>query len=166
MGQRLEDFLEASGEELDTFAARAGVEPHRLYAIVTGEERADLTCARRIVLAAGGGLALEDILDGADGADIIDGDFGAATEPLDVARLSLAVAPELQGLGPEFCEAAVEAIANTYDALGPVTSRQGPDRLLQALRAVLEEIRRECGVRSPQSEIETAARLSARRYFG
>ena len=40
-------------------------------------------------------------------------------------------------------EIAAEAIANTHAALRPVTTREGPARLTQALRPVLEEILRE-----------------------
>lgn len=172
MAHPIAEYLEASGDTLEAFAGRAGMEIVRLKSILSGAETPDLLAARRILAAAGGGVTIEAIYEASDIA-VFDAARACAPDALDPERLASALSEALGLLDPRLADvsggaiarAAADAVANTYDALAGVTSRRGGDRLAQALRGVLEEILRDFGAPPPVAALEAAARLAAQKYL-
>lgn len=162
------EYLAASGEALDDFAARAGVSPARLAAIISHAVTPALADARRLAAATGGACVLEDFYRDSP-ARVVDALGARRSGPPDAERLAEAVrqalavlAPDLAaGGGADLAGAAADAVLNTYDALGGVTGGAAEDRLARALRAVLEEILRDCGAPRTVEETAATARLLA-----
>lgn len=167
MPHPLEDYLAAAGDRVEDFAARVGVEAARLRRVIAGEEAPDPALARRIVEAAGGAVLFESLYGGEVAA------FPARDdEAIDPVRLAPLVEAALRETGMAEADAvlaapvAAEAIADACAALARVTTRRGPDRLLQALRPVFAEILTETpDLCVPSDALDRAAALAAQRYF-
>ena len=95
-------------------------------------------------------------------------------EELDRARIETALAIVInhlaqhdeRSLSPQIFALAAEAVVNTYVALSTVTTRQGADRLLQALRPVLAEIAKDFVDESlSRAALDEGARLATDFYF-
>ncbi len=152
-----------------------GASRQSLYRIFSGVRAPKPMLARRIVGATGGAVTL-DMLYGDKArasAEIIG--FRPREEELllDGERLNLAIAVVINHLRAEDCApvgndllaVAADAVVNTYAALARLTTRQGPARLAQALRPVLEEILKETGSAPAPSALERRAELAAELYF-
>lgn len=154
-------YLAAAGETADAFARRAQVSPRFLADMLSRRVTPDLSAARRIVAATGGGVTIEDLLS-ADGARV--DDLAPRARRLNESLLSAAievVAPECFGQNsPE--AAAISAFASdAYAALAGFTARR-IDRLVEALVPPLEERFRGLLLRRDPA---AAARHMARLYF-
>lgn len=171
----LKQYLADLQESVTDFSVRVGASRQTLYRIINGRQSPKPALARRIVEATGGAVTLNDLFACEDGETAIlswPGDH--AESELDNHRLKLALAIVFNHLtaadAPDpparFIVIAAEAAANTFAALSPVTTRQGPARLTQALRPVLEEILRECADPvPPQSAIDRGAQLATDLYY-
>ncbi len=171
----LKRYLSDLQESVADFSARVGASRQTLYRIINGRQSPKPALARRIVEATGGAVSLGDLFepDAAQGK-ILPLPAGRNELELDNHRLKLALAIVFNHLTaqgapdpPERSVAiAAEAAANTYAALRPVTTRQGPARLTQALRPVLEEILRECADPVPPAgAIDRGAQLATELYY-
>ncbi|MAW82071.1 MAG: hypothetical protein CMI63_17680 [Parvularcula sp.] len=171
----LKQYLRDVEEGFQDFAARVGVSRQTLYRIVSGAQAPKPMLARRIVEATGGAVTLDMLYGGAacGGAEVV-GFTARQEEPLlDPERLRLAVAVVINHLraeedaapGAAMLAIAAEAAVHTYAALSPLTTRQGPARLAQALRPVLEEILKESGGVPAPSALDRGAELAAELYF-
>lgn len=134
-----------------TFAKLIGIDADRLARMLSGIEAVETPLAQRMIDATGGALNLDDLIRQAPGAGaVVDmrSRFAAEAPEIDVQRLTGVLAVLLPGLvggarraGDEHLpRLAADAAANTYAALSTVTTRRGPDRLIQALRPVFAEI--------------------------
>ncbi|WP_425409944.1 helix-turn-helix transcriptional regulator [Hyphococcus sp.] len=170
----LKQYLSELEEPVQYFAERIGASRQTLYRIVNGMQAPKPALARRIVEATGGAVTL-DVLYGGDApgsAEIISLDPRSQEPLLDHERLMCAIAVVINHFlpgdtrltPPETMDVAAEAVANTYSALAKVTTRQGPARLEQALRPVLEEILKECGGVPAPAALDRGAELAARLY--
>ena len=151
----LKQYLRDMDEELQVFAARVGVSRHTIYRLISGANQPRPALARRIVEATGGSVSFEDLyISHAAPTNFTlrpktpNGQATIGEEALDPARIEMALAIVINHLAqhdqapvaPQIFPLAAEAVINTYVALSTVTTRQGADRLLQALRPVLAEI--------------------------
>ena len=172
----LKQYLKDMQESVSDFAARVGASRQTLYRIINGRQSPKPALARRIVEATGGAVSLDALFSGPDEprGKIIALRAGGDDEGLDHHRLKLALAivinhltaPDAPDPADRAIEIAAEAAANTYAALRPVTTRQGPDRLTQALRPVLEEILRECADPvPPPGAMDRGAELATELYY-
>ncbi|GJL91900.1 helix-turn-helix domain-containing protein [Hyphococcus sp.] len=171
----LKHYLTDVQERVQDFAERVGASRQTLYRIFSGVQAPKPMLARRIVEATGGAVTLDMLYGGEapSSAEII-GFHAHEDEPLlDSERLRLAIAVVINHLraedsapvGNEMLAVAAEAAVNTYAALARLTTRQGPARLAQALRPVLEEILKETGGAPAPSALERGAELAAELYF-
>ncbi len=141
-------YLEDTATAPDAFARLIGLDRRTFGEYLSGARVIKSDIARRIVDACGGALALEDILGAEDPVLDLRARMQSAGPEIDIARLAEALAPVLPLLlggarraGDQHLPSlAAEAAAHTYAALSTITTRQGPDRLTQALRPVFEEI--------------------------
>lgn len=174
MPHPLKDYIAATGDTLTAFAARIGVSRRTLSRIIARERAPRPEIARRIVEATGGAVSMAALF-GADESAVPDL-AGRRLEESDVdvallaqvLRHTLERVSEGRGRPPAdaLIEAAAEAVANTYAAMTAVTTRRGPDRLVQALRPVLEEILKDCpGLRLPRARLDEAARQASILYL-
>lgn len=172
----LKQYLTDLQESVTDFSVRVGTSRQTLYRIINGRQTPKPALARRIVEATGGAVSLNDLFAGGGGgeATIISWPAEQAEPALDNHRLKLALAIVFNHLTavdapdppPRAIDIAAEATSNTYAALSPVTTRQGPARLTQALRPVLEEILRECADPvPPQGAIDHGAQLATDLYY-
>lgn len=166
----LAQYLEASGRTLEEFAAEIDAPASAIRAAFAGAPL-PLALARRAVAACGGAVALSDLA----GASLVDarGLVGDGEQDIDVAALERALSPHLAGLlggarragDRALARLGAEAAANTYLALA-VTGRSREDRLVLALRPVLQEILEDCGAPPPAPEtLADAATATASTYF-
>ena len=171
----LKQYLADLQESVTDFSVRVGASRQTLYRIINGRQSPKPALARRIVEATGGAVSLDDLFVGGGGeATILSWPAEPADTALDNHRLKLALAIVFNHLTAadapdppsQAIAIAAEAISNTYAALSPVTTRQGPARLTQALRPVLEEILRECADPvPPQGAIDRGAQLATELYY-
>lgn len=171
----LKRYLTEVKEPVKDFAARVGASRQTLYRIIGGAQAPKPALARRIVEATGGAVTLGAIYQRRDkrSGDIVR--FRARREEalLNRERIKLAMAtvvnhmnPQATAISDDMAEIAAEAVVNTYAALSIVTTRQGPDRLRQALRPVLEEILRECSDSAPPAKtLDQGADLATQLYY-
>ncbi len=171
----LKQYLTDLQESVTDFSVRVGASRQTLYRIINGRQSPKPALARRIVEATGGAVSLNDLFEcsGAQAA-ILSLPVERADSELDNHRLKLALAIVFNHLTaqdapdppPRSIAIAAEAASNTYAALSPVTTRQGPARLTQALRPVLEEILRECADPVPPGPaMDRGARLATELYY-
>lgn len=170
----LKRYLHDVEERVQDFAERVGASRQTLYRIIAGAQAPKPLLARRIVEATGGAVSLAMLYGEVPGAaEIIAMPTAAEAGALDAGRLRLAMAVVINHLrphqaapvSPETLDIAAEAAANTYAALSPLTTRQGPSRLAQALRPVIEEILKESGGVPALSALDRGAELAAELYF-
>jgi DNA-binding XRE family transcriptional regulator len=171
----LKQYLQDIDETIQDFAQRVGASRQTLYRIIGGNQTPKPALARRIVEATGAAVAFEALYHGDPAQGEVVGLRAEYDAPLlEQDRLKVSLAIVINHLSPqdrqsppdEAVEIAAEAVVNTYAALSPVTTRQGPDRLRQALRPVLEEILREfSGSPPPPSALDRGAELAAQLYF-
>ncbi len=170
----LKQYLREVEEGFQDFSARVGVSRQTLYRIVSGVQAPRPMLARRIVEATGGAVTLAMLYgDASAGADVVSLNAGGDETPLDQERLRLALAVVINHLRAEedapvssdMMAVAAEAAVNTYAALSRLTTCQGPARLAQALRPVLEEILKESGGVPAPAALDRGAELAAELYF-
>ncbi len=169
----LKKYLSDLQEPVADFSARVGVSRQTLYRIINRKQSPKPALARRIVEATGGAVSLSDLW-GVSTGKIVPFPVAQGETVLDNHRLKLALSIVFNHLTaqgvpdpPDLSIAiAAEAAANTYAALSRVTTRQGPARLTQALRPVLEEILRECADPVPPAvAIDRGAQLATELYY-
>jgi len=167
----LRRYLTELEEPVQDFARRVGVSRQTLYRIITGSQSPKPGLARRIVEATGRAVSFEALYDRPDQSS---GACDASDEERqlehDRIRQSLAIvahhlAPDSATVPEDAFEIAAEAVLNTYVALSNVTTRQGHDRLYQALRPVLEEILREYLGPISRSDLDRGAKLATQLYY-
>lgn len=162
----LEDYIAASGDSPACFAARVGASASALEAVMSGEG-VDLALARRIVDATEGAVSLADVM----GEGLADFMSAKADDAIDAAVLAAALRPALERLAdgpvsPTLARVGAEAAAGAHAALARVTSRRGADRLVQALRPVLQEMLQGWpGPAVPHDRLERAAEDAAALYY-
>ena len=171
----LKVYLSELQESVVDFSARVGVSRQTLYRIINGQQSPKPALARRIVEATGGAVSLGDLFEPDAAQATIVALPGAQSETvLDNHRLKFALSIVFNHLTAQDAPdppdrsiaIAAEAAANTYAALSTVTTRQGPARLTQALRPVLEEILRECADPVPPTvAIDRGAQLATELYY-
>lgn len=171
----LKTYLRETRTSPAAFAKLIGLDAEHFERLLAGETPINPCVAQRMVDATGGALLLEDLtVEDECASAMIDlrGRFAAEAADIDVERLAEILSrllPALIGgarrMGDEHLpKLAAEAAANTYAALSTVTTRRGPDRLIQALRPVFLEILEELAApartrRRLQETIEKAAEL-------
>ncbi|GJL96083.1 MAG: hypothetical protein DHS20C05_24880 [Hyphococcus sp.] len=172
----LRRYLREVQEPVQEFAVRVGASRQTLYRIIGGKQAPKPALARRIVEATGGTVPLDALYkSGAVNAGAVVVMLSDKNETLlETARLRQAIAMVVDHMTPpdspeppeDASSIAAEAVANTYSALSKVTTRQGPDRLRQALRPVLEEILQEFGASPPSaSALDRGTELAAQIYY-
>ncbi|PQA89631.1 helix-turn-helix transcriptional regulator [Hyphococcus luteus] len=170
----LKRYLHDVEERVQDFADRVGVSRQTLYRIIAGVQAPKPLLARRIAEATGGAVSLAALYgEVRGGADILAMPATPEEALLDASRLRLAMAVVINHLrpeeaapaAPETLDIAAEATVNTYAALSRLTTRQGPARLAQALRPVLEEILKETGGVPSLSALDRGAELASELYF-
>ena len=169
----LKSYLSDVEEPLQAFAERVGASRQTLYRVMNGVHTPKPVLAARIVEATGGAITFDMIYGDTvqNGAEIINLKPNADQDLLNYQRLHIAMTIVINHLTPKNVDAdedlvhvAVEAAINTYAALSTVTTRQGADRLSQALRPVLEETLQELKVPLSVSAVERGADLAAQLY--
>ena len=171
----LREYLKDVDEPIQDFARRVGASRQTLYRIIAGRQTPKPPLARRIVEATGGAVSFETLYrgQGFDNGEVVGLNAGAEEPLLDGERIRLALAIVINHLTPKdspeppehAVDVAAEAVVNTYAALSAVTTRQGPDRLCQALRPVLEEILRDYSAPPPPLALERGAELATDLYY-
>ena len=171
----LKQYLSDVNESIQDFGTRVGASRQTLYRIIHGQQAPKPALARRIVEATGGDVTFEVLYpgSGANNGEVIDLAGENSADAPDHERLRLALAIVVNHLTPQDAASvpddtvaiAAEAVANTYMALSSVTTRQGPDRLCQALRPVLEEILRENLETIAPAALDQGASLATQLYF-
>lgn len=157
------------------FAKLIGLDADRLERMLAGDEAVDQGVARRMVDATGGALLLEEISNAGE-LSVVDmrAEFVAVTAEIDADVLTVVLEKTLPALiggarrkGDDCLPAlAADAAVNTYAALSTITTRRGPDRMIQALRPVFAEILEDLSApASARQRLEGAARKSAELYF-
>jgi transcriptional regulator with XRE-family HTH domain len=171
MAHPLKVYIESSADTVAGFARRIGVARQTISRIIAGQQTPKPELARRIAEATGGAVPFE-IFYGVQVADLAE--RRVFEEELDVDLLAPILrfvlrtiadpsAPAPRG---DTIDVAAEAVANTHAALARVTTRRGPDRLAQALRPVLEEIRKESPeLLLPLERLDEAAASAGALYF-
>jgi predicted phage gp36 major capsid-like protein len=173
MTHPLSAYIRETGDTIEAFARRIGVEADVVKRIADDREAPEPTLARRIADVTGGALSFEQLMEGRSAVVL---DFQArrgADSALDLRRLSEAIARSLAALGPASAaipmaavHVAAEATDHTYAALARVTTRQGPARLAQALQPVLQGILEDFGGLPERAEqIADAANSASQFYF-
>jgi DNA-binding XRE family transcriptional regulator len=149
----LKQYLQDIDETIQDFAQRVGASRQTLYRIIGGNQTPKPALARRIVEATGAAVAFEALYHGDPAQGEVVGLRAEYDAPLlEQDRLKVSLAIVINHLSPqdrqsppdEAVEIAAEAVVNTYAALSPVTTRQGPDRLRQALWIGVLNWRRNC----------------------
>ncbi|MGE0409170.1 MAG: helix-turn-helix domain-containing protein [Amphiplicatus sp.] len=166
----LKDYIVSSGDSIAGFARRIGVSRQSVFRIIAGRQTPKPALARRIVEATGGAVSFETFY----GARVADLSARRGEEGLNPDLLALVLRYVLgrvvatpAPLAPAMIDAAAEAVVNTHAALSKITTRRGPDRLAQALRPVLEEIRKEYPeLRLRPERLDEAANAAGDLYFG
>lgn len=172
----LRKYLNEMQESVADFGARVGASRQTLYRLINGRQSPKPALARRIVEATGGAVTLDVLfsVDGPDTAKVVAFAGNDEALDLDLHRLKLSLSIVINHLTAQDApdppdkaiEIAAEATANTYAALSPVTTRQGPARLTQALRPVLEEILQEyADPPPPAGALDRGAQLATDLYF-
>ena len=149
--EALAAYIRETGTTPKAFARSVGIEPEHFGRILAGEASVDLSLAQRIVDIAGGAIVISDLLASPAGAAaVVDLRSRLAAESLEIdtdrlCEILTALLPKLVGgsrrAGDEHLpRLAADAAAHTYAALSTVTTRCGPDRLIQALLPVFAEI--------------------------
>ncbi len=170
----LKQYLKDVEEPLQDFARRVGVSRQTLYRIISGRQAPKPALAKRIVEATGRVVSFEMLYkNGAQKAKIVDISDGYEAPPLDQTRLKSVLSIVVNHLTaddqfspPETAiDIAADAVLNTYIALSTVTTRQGPNRLQQALRPVLGEILREYSDQVPETLLDQGAAFATQLYF-
>lgn len=144
----LQAFLDATGESADDFARRTGADAGLLARVAAGEAAPDPKLARLIVEASAGELGFEDVYlnidpDGAELIDISD----RIDRRIDAPNMYKAAAITLRQVfaddpdraNDDLVIAVVRAVELTLATLAKISSRQGSDRLVQALHPILAE---------------------------
>lgn len=166
-------YLTNVRETIGDFSARVGVSRQTLYRIMSGSQAPKPALARRIVEATGGAVTLETLYHQSPQLDSV-GSPPHMAAPLNAERLRVSLAIVIDHLSPknapelpeEVIDLASAAVNNTYIALAPVTTREGPDRLRQALKPVLEELlRSRSSTGAPHSALEKGAACAAQLYY-
>lgn len=166
MTHPLEEYLAAAGESPSAFASRLGVDAGAIIRILGGGAPATPVLARRIVEACAGAVTFDDLY--AAGARVSDLAARRANDKAaaDVELLAAVIGLVLPEAPIEAVETAAEAAANAYEALGRITDRRGPDRLVQVLRPVLEEIPKDFPAHPiPPARLAEAPCRAAQLYF-
>jgi len=172
----LRQYLGDVKETVQNFSARVGISRQTLYRIVNDRQAPKPALARRIVEATGGVVSFDALYRArGGGAEIValerTADEGNA---LDFRRILMSLSVVANQLTPQCAkgppeqalEIAAEAAINTFVALEKVTTRQGPDRLRQALRPVLEEILTEyLAFAPPAAALDEGANLASIIYY-
>lgn len=172
----LRRYLKDVREPVQDFAVRVGASRQTLYRIISGTQTPKPALAHRIVQATGGTVSLAALYQSGktDTGVIVDLLSDKSALLLDTDRLRQAIAVVVEHMTPpgsyeppdETAHIAAEAVANTYAALSRVTTRQGPDRLRQALRPVLEEILQEFGGSLPPPiALDRGTELATQIYY-
>jgi DNA-binding XRE family transcriptional regulator len=174
----LKQYLADVQESVADFGVRVGASRQTLYRIINGRQSPKPALARRIVEATGGAVMFDALFPRPESKGEGRGEIAPLMmregAELDHQRLKVALAAVVHHLTAQQApdpsdrtiEIAAEAAANTYAALRPVTTRQGPDRLTQALRPVLEEILRECADPvPPPGALDRGAQLATDLYY-
>ena len=171
----LRGYLKDIDEPIQDFARRVGASRQTLYRIIAGRQSPKPPLARRIVEATGGAVSFEVLYKsrGANVGEVVGFSAGVEEPLLDHDRIKLALAIVINHLSPkdgpdppdEAVGVAAEAVVNTYAALAAVTTRQGHDRLCQALRPVLEEILRDYSDPPPPIALDRGAELATQLYY-
>ncbi len=170
----LKQYLTDVDEPLQDFARRVGVSRQTLYRIISGRQTPKPALAKRIVEATGRAVEFGMLYKiGRQETNVTELGNGKVAAPLNQDRLGSALSVVVNHLtaGGEFSppeeaiNIAAEAVLNTYVALSTVTTRQGPNRLQQALRPVLGEILREYSDQIPDSLLDQGAALATQLYF-
>jgi len=171
----LKQYLQDVDEKIQDFAQRIGASRQTLYRMFSGVQTPKPVLARRIVEATGGAVTLEMLYSGKrEGfADLV----GYMAEqqvdpPLDVERLQLALSMAVNQMRcrrsqpptPELLACSAEVSVAIYSALSPLTSRDGQDRIEQALRPAFEELMRGSGRLPSHSTIDKGVALSVELY--
>jgi len=149
--EALAAYIRETGTTAKAFARLLGIESDHLERLLAGDETAELSLAQRILDATGGALVLADLLPNPAGsAAVVDlrSRLAADSVEIDVERLSAILTTLLPRLiggarrsgDRHLPRLAADAAAHTYAALSTVTTRRGPDRLIQALQPVFAEI--------------------------
>ncbi len=170
----LQQYLSETGLSFAEFCRSAGIGVSELNEIVAGRKIPSVELAMRISDLTDGVVTIEDMMGGE--LSVVDARiaFAHGTERIDEALLAQALSltlPEVLGGGRRrgdvaLPQLAAEAAANTYDALSTVSSHQGADRLVQALRPVLLEILAESFVvQIDRSVLEATLTRTSELYF-
>lgn len=171
----LRRYLRDLDEPVQDFADRVGASRQTLYRIIRGAQAPKPALARRIVEATGGTVSFAALYRSREesvGA-VVALPMKYKESLLDQERVRVALSVVIDKLSPtgrpappqDAIEIAAEAVANTYMALSSVTTRQGPDRLRQALRPVLEEILREYSDPPPPRALDRGATMATDLYY-
>jgi transcriptional regulator with XRE-family HTH domain len=170
----LQEYLTETGLSLDEFARAAGVASDVISDILSGESRPSASLAQRIADITGGAVSIDDSSGAADVVVNARGAFAGSAPEIDESLLAEILSETLATLlggarrkgDNALPRLAAEAAANTYAALSMVTSRQGVDRLAQALRPVLLEILAESfGSQSDHPSLEAMSIRASELYF-
>lgn len=170
----LKSYLAEVNEPVQAFAERVGASRQTLYRVMNNDHPPSPPLAARIVEATGGAVTFNMLYGDTaqNGADIVTLPSRDDAASLDYKRMTMAMTIVIDHLTPknvsveeDIVHIAVEASINTYAALSTVTTRQGPDRLAQALRPVLEEILQELKAPLSPSALERGADLAAQLYL-
>ncbi|MBB5519705.1 hypothetical protein [Amphiplicatus metriothermophilus] len=166
MTHPLEDYLAAAGESPSAFAARLGVEAGAIVRILGGGAPSSPVLARRIVEACAGAVTFDDLYAAGAGVSDLAARRRDGEPSPDIELLAAVIGLVLPEAPIEAVETAAEAAANAYEALGRLTNRRGPDRLVQVLRPVLEEIPKDFPDHPiPPARLAEAPRRAAQLYF-
>ncbi|MEZ5897583.1 MAG: helix-turn-helix transcriptional regulator [Parvularculaceae bacterium] len=170
----LQEYLSETGLSFAEFSRSAGIDVSELNQIVTGEKIPSIELAMRISDLTDGVVTLERLTGG--DKPVVDARtaFVRGAVPINEELLAQALSltlPEILGGDRRRGDSALpqlaaEAAANTYDALATVSSHQGVDRLVQALRPVLLEILAESFVvQIDRSKLEAMLTRTSELYF-
>lgn len=170
-------FLRETQTQPKAFARLIGLDVRRFERILSGEEAVDPSVAHRMVDATGGALQLSDLIFQPTAATtVVDlrGCFAGETADIDTDLLTGILAtllPKLIGgarrAGDEHLpRLAADAAAHTYLALSTVTTRRGPERLIQALQPVFAEILEDLSAPEPaRRRLQRTSEEAAALYF-
>ncbi|MEK7264674.1 MAG: hypothetical protein AAB227_01120 [Pseudomonadota bacterium] len=170
-------FLRETRTTPKSFAKLIGLDADRFERLLSGADPIDPSLAQRMVDATGGALLLTDLIGQSPGAGaIVDlrSRFAADASDIDAEKLTAILAallPKLIGgarrTGDEHLpRLAADAAAHTYAALSTVTTRRGPDRLIQALQPVFAEILEDLSApASARRRLQQTSEEAAALYF-
>ena len=168
----LKRYLLEVEEPIQQFADRVRTSRQTLYRIFQGLQTPKPDLAKRIVAATDGDVTLNDIYKPNPNTRLT-GD-GLQKVYIDKHRIRKALAivvghltkQDKEDLPSEKIDIAVEVVITTYAALSRVTKRDGPHRLRQAYRPVLEELYVDItGAPPPPKALDAGAELAAKIYY-